>query len=164
MKNISIIVAIDQKNGIGLNNDMLIYISNDLKRFKQITNGHTVIMGRRTWESLPKRPLPNRTNIIITKQKNFVADGAIIANSIEDAIKQCPTDDEVFIMGGANIYEQFMPIAQKIYLTQIHKTFKADVFFPSINKEEWQIINKTDINDDEKANVKYSFIDLVRKE
>jgi len=162
-KTISIIVAVAEKNAIGYKNQLLTHISADLKRFKAITKGHAVIMGRNTWLSLPNRPLPNRTNIVITSNKSADIEGAIVVHSIEEAIQKCPDNDESFIIGGASVYEQCYPIADKIYLTQIHKEFNADTFFPSINWDEWTVIQKQKVSDDEQAKVAYSFIDLLRK-
>jgi dihydrofolate reductase len=161
-KKLSIVVVVDQNRGIGLKNKLLTYISADLKRFKEITKGHTVVMGKNTWLSLPKRPLPKRTNIVITSNKNIIYDGAVVVNSIVEAIEKCDSDKENFIIGGALIYRQFLPVADKIYLTQIHKKFSADAFFPDIDKNEWKEVNRIDISNDKQAGVEYSFIDLER--
>ncbi len=160
---ISIIVAVDEKNGIGRQNQLLKPISNDLKRFKSLTSGHPVIMGRSTWESLPNKPLPNRINIVLTRNADVEIEGALTANSIDAALEQCPQNNEVFVIGGAQIYSQFFKIADKIYLTKIHNTYDADAFFPLINDVNWQIESEELISDDEKAGVSYSFIDLKRK-
>lgn len=162
-KKISMIVAIDQENGIGLNNSLLTHISKDLKRFKKITVGHTVIMGRNTWESLPKKPLPDRKNIVLTRNKNLKFKGATTFYSKQELIEQLPENEEVFIIGGASIYELFFAVANKLYLTKIHKTFVADTFFPNIVESDWKVIEETKITDDELVNFSYSFIDLERK-
>jgi len=161
-KKLSIVVAIAEDGGIGFKNNLLTYISADLKHFKEITKGHTVVMGKNTWLSLPKRPLPNRTNIVITSNKDITYDGAVVVNSITEAIEKCDPDKENFIIGGALIYKQFLPVVDKIYLTLIHKKFEADTFFPDIDKNEWKEIKRVDIFDDEQAGVEYSFIDLER--
>lgn len=161
-KTISIIVAVAENNAIGYQNQLLTHISADLKRFKEITKGHTVVMGRNTWLSLPKRPLPNRTNIVITSDKSAVIEGATVVHSINEAIQMCPDNDESFIIGGASVYNQCYPLADKIYLTQIHKAFQADTFFPEITWADWQMVFNKKIIDDEQANVQYSFIDLHR--
>lgn len=163
LKSLSIIVAIDEKNGIGLKNNLLTHIPNDLKRFKQITKGNTVIMGRNTWLSLPKKPLSNRTNIVLTTNKHLKFDGAITVNSIDEAMQKCNDNEEIFIIGGAKIYQQFLPLTQKLYLTKIHKTFNADTFFPEILDTEWSIVEQERITTDEQANTDYSFINLERK-
>lgn len=162
-KKISMIVAIDQKNGIGLHNSLLTHISKDLKRFKKITSGHTVIMGRNTWESLPKKPLPNRKNIVLTRNKNLKLEGATSFYSKQELIDQLPENEEVFVIGGANIYKLFFSEISKLYLTKIHKTFVADTFFPTIDENEWKVIEETKITDDELVDFSYSFIDLERK-
>lgn len=162
-KILSIIVAVAENNAIGYKNDLLAYIPNDLKRFKQITKGHTVVMGRNTWLSLPKKPLPGRKNIVITNVPNDCCEGAEIVHSMEEAIEKCPDHEESFIIGGAMVYEQFFPYAHKLYLTRIHKTFEADTFFPEIDPNDWEVIKKKHINDDTQAGLSYSYLDLERK-
>lgn len=161
-KTLSIIVAVAESNAIGNENKLLAYISDDLKRFKEITKGHTVVMGRNTWFSLSNRPLPNRTNIVITNNPNETLEGAVTVFSIDEAIEKCPDNHESFIMGGAMVYKQFFPIADKLYLTKIHKEFIADTFFPEITLDKWKEVKKIDVTDDEKAGMDYSFIDYVR--
>ena len=139
---LSIIVAIATDFGIGKNNDLLCHIPGDLKRFKLITTSHSVIMGKRTWESLPNRPLSNRINMVITDQPTEEIPGCVMAYSIEDAVKKASLDGENFIIGGGSIYRQFLPLTDKLYLTRIHKTFDADTFFPEINFEEWDLLNE----------------------
>lgn len=142
-KPISIIVAIASNMAIGKDNDLLWHISDDLKRFKKITTGKTVVMGRNTYLSLPFRPLPNRKNIIISDQnENF--EGCELAHSIEESIQLMDSEQENFIMGGGSIYKQFMPIAQKLYITQVHKDFEADTFFPMIDTEIWELVESVD--------------------
>lgn len=135
---ISIIVAIAENYAIGKNNDLLWHISEDLKRFKRITTNHTIIMGRNTFLSLPKGALPNRDNIVITDNKDDKFDGCIMAYSIDDAIEKCnPNEDECFIVGGGMIYKQFLERTDRLYLTKVHKTYDADIFFPEINYDNW---------------------------
>lgn len=134
---ISIIVAVDLQGAIGLNGDMLWHISPDLRRFKAITSGKTVIMGRKTWESLPHRPLPDRLNIVITRQHGYNAPGAICTDSLERAIG-IATSEEIFIIGGGELYARALPFASRLYLTRIlDKAPQADTFFPHINPQEW---------------------------
>lgn len=163
MKKISIIVAIAEENAIGRNNDLLAYISADLKRFKKLTTGNVVIMGRNTYESLPKRPLPKRINIVITDDPNDKFDGCITVYSIEEALEKCSEDKENFIIGGGSIYKQFMPYADKLYITRIHKYFEADTFFPEIKDEEWKEVSRETFPPDEENDFSYSYITYVKK-
>jgi dihydrofolate reductase len=138
---ISIIVAIANQFAIGRNNELLCHIPGDLKRFKRITTGHTVIMGKRTWESLPKRPLPDRRNIVITDIPGEQFEGALMAYSIEDAVSKTNAEEENFIIGGGMIYRQFLPLADRLYLTRVHKDFEADTFFPEIDFTRYELIS-----------------------
>jgi len=159
---ISIIVVIDEKNGIGKNNNLLCYLPADLKNFKKLTTGHTIIMGSKTFKSLPKGALPNRRNIVITKKTNYKPENTEIANSINEAVNLCKDEDEVFIIGGANIYKQFIAKTNYLYLTKVYETFDADTFFPHINNYEWKVLSKEDFNADEKNKYAYSFIKLEK--
>lgn len=161
-KNISIIVAITANNGIGYKNELLTHIPGDLKRFKEITTGYPVIMGRNTFLSLPNGPLPNRTNIVIT-DTNQIFEGCVTVTSIEEAISACPPEKECFVMGGGMIYKQFLPIANKLYLTVVEKEFKADTFFPEINPEEWQLMEEQRFEVNEKAEFAFSYQTYSRK-
>ncbi len=161
-KNISIIVAIAENFAIGKNNDLLFHLPNDLKRFRAITTGNTIIMGRNTLLSLPKWPLPNRRHIIITDNKEDIFPGCEIVFSIEEAMERVKNEKEAFIIGGGSIYRQFFPYANKLYLTLVHKPFEADVFFPEINYSEWEEVAREDYFD-EKNQFNYSYLDLIRK-
>jgi len=164
MKNISIIVAVAKNNAIGKDNKLLCHISEDLKRFKKLTSGFTVIMGKNTYFSLPNRPLPNRRNMVITDIAGEQIDNCVMAYSIEDAISKMDSDKENFIIGGASIYRQFLPHADKLYITWIHQEFEADTFFPEVKETEWEIISKEDFNNtDEKNPYPYSFTIYKRK-
>jgi dihydrofolate reductase len=160
---ISIIVAIAEDNGIGYRNELLWHIPEDLKRFKNLTFGKTVIMGKKTWESLPKRPLPGRKNIVITDDPLDNFELSITAYSIEDAISKCEKNDEIFIIGGGSIYRQFMPLADRLYITHIHKETPADTYFPFINPEIWEIIEKEEHTQDEAKEIPYTYIIYQRK-
>ncbi len=162
-KQISIIVAIASNNAIGKDNDLLWHISADLKRFKEITKGHYVIMGKRTYFSLPVRPLPGRTNMIITDVPGEQIDDCLMAYSIEDAVEKMDGNDENFIIGGGSVYRQFLPLADKLYITRVHKDFEADTFFPEISPEEWELTDKTDVTDDDQNDFTYSFEIYRRK-
>ena len=137
MKTISIIVAIAENNAIGKDNQLLWYIPDDLKRFKKLTTGHPVIMGKKTYESLPVKPLPNRLNIVLTDIAGEKIKECTMAYSIEEAISHCPDGEECFVMGGGMIYRQFLKIADKLYITFVHKEFDADTFFPEIDFSKW---------------------------
>jgi len=162
MKNISIIVAIADDFAIGLNNDLLCHLSDDLKRFKSITTGHQIIMGKRTYESLPKRPLPNRTNIVISDDKKDQFDGCITIYSIEEALQLC-NEDESFIIGGGSVYRQFLPFANKLYLTVIHHKFEADTYFPAVNYADWNTIRSEEHLKGDENPYDYTFMILERK-
>ena len=146
---ISIIVAIAENMAIGKNNDLLWHIPEDLKRFKRITSGHPVIMGKRTYESLPRRPLPNRRNIVITDVKGEELEGCEMAWSIAEAIAKCNPFEESFVIGGASVYKQFLPFADRLYLTRIYKSSDADVFFPEIDYSQWELTSKEDFKGDD---------------
>lgn len=135
---ISLIVAVDENGGIGYDGQLLTSIPEDLQRFKSLTTGHIVIMGRKTWDSLPKKPLPKRRNIVISnqKQENFMT----IPECLEE-IKDI--EDEIFVIGGGNIYKYFLPLTNRIYITLIHKSFEnVDTYFPNINLDEWVVIDR----------------------
>ncbi len=153
---ISIIVAIAENRAIGKNNDLLWHIPADLKRFKLITSGHPVIMGKRTWESLPRRPLPNRRNIVITDIPGEVIDGCEMAYSITEAVAKCNPGEENFIIGGASVYRQFLPLANRLYLTFVKKSFEADVFFPEIDFSQWILVSKEEFQPDEVNDFSYT--------
>jgi dihydrofolate reductase len=157
----TIVVAISENNAIGKDNQLLWYLPADLKHFKNITTGHTVIMGRKTYDSVGK-PLPNRRNIIITRQ-DIKIEGCEVVKSIEDALALCAGEQEVFIVGGAEIYKQAMHLTDRIYLTIVHQKFDADSFFPEIDYNIWKETAREDHQPDEKNNLAYSFITLERR-
>lgn len=154
---LSIIVAIARNYAIGLNNELLWHISNDLKRFKKITAGHTVIMGKRTLASLPNGPLPKRRNIILTDTKGELFTNCESASSIQDALDMVQDEEEVFIIGGGSVYDQFLPIADRLYLTWVDKDYDADTFFPQIDFSQWQLVEKTIVDDDPQNDFQYTF-------
>lgn len=158
------IVAIDQNNGIGKDNDQLAYISADLKRFKALTTGNTILMGRKTFEALPKGALPKRKNVVITRQTGYTAPGADVVTSLEEALEICKDDNKVFVIGGGEIYKTFLLQADELYLTLIHHAFDGvDTFFPPINMNDWDINNEEGPFTDEKTGLQYSYQNLVRK-
>lgn len=160
--NISIIVAVAQNFAIGLNNDLLFHLPDDLKRFKKITTGKALIMGKRTFFSLPKAPLPNRRNIVVTDIPGETFAGCESAWSIEEALALVENEPEAFVIGGGMIYKQFYPLAGKLYLTLVHKDMDADTFFPTIDFTEWRETSREDLFD-EKNGFHYSYLDLERR-
>lgn len=158
---INIIVASDQKGGIGRDGDLLFHISADLRRFKSLTSGYTVIMGRKTWESLPRRPLPGRRNIVITRDPDYKADGAEVVASPQAAVEACSNED-VFIIGGGQIYSTFLPVADRIYLTRIEQTIPEADTFIGIKPDDWTVESEEGPFSDD-SGFTYSFINLRRK-
>ena len=158
---LSLIVAMASNRAIGLNNQMPWHLSADLKKFKQITMGAPILMGRKTYESIGK-PLPGRSNIIISRNPSYTQQGCSVFNNIQSALASCQDYDEVFIIGGATFYQSMLAQADFIYLTQINKSFEADTFFPEINRNEWKEVSREDINDDKSVDFSYSFIKLER--
>ncbi|MDN5287033.1 MAG: dihydrofolate reductase [Mucilaginibacter sp.] len=157
---ISIIVAIAKNHAIGKDNKLLWYLPNDLKHFKDVTSGHTVIMGRKTYESVG-RPLPKRRNIVITRQ-DISIEGCEAVPSIDEALERCENEEEVFIVGGAEIYRQAVPLTDRIYLTIIDHEFDGDTFFPELNPADWKEKERENFEPDEKNKYSYSFITLER--
>jgi len=139
---ITIIVATDRNNGIGYRNNLLAHLPGDLQRFKKITMGHCLIMGKKTWESLPVRPLAGRQNIVLTDNELDCFDCAATARSIDEALALCEPGREIFIIGGGSVYRQFMPLADRLMVTHIHGEFPADTFFPEIDPNEWYVSEK----------------------
>lgn len=159
----SIIVALSQNYVIGKDQDLLWHISEDLKRFKQITSGATVIMGRKTYLSLPRRPLPNRRNIVLSSQQNTQLDGCEVVSSI-DVIRQLVDDaQENFVIGGGSVYEQFLPFADKLYVTWVYKDFDGDTFFPEIDEQEWEVLEQSPRFYDEVSMLNYAYFTYKRK-
>ncbi|MBU8892355.1 MAG: dihydrofolate reductase [Bacteroidales bacterium] len=159
---LSIIVAVAGNNVIGKDNDLIWHLPRDLKHFKETTIGHYVIQGRKTYESCG-RPLPNRTNVIITRDKNYTADGCIVVHSLEQAIFEAKNDPEAFIIGGGKIYEQALSLVDRIYLTKIHHLFEGDTYFPEIKKDEWTEVDRRDFEADEKNKYPFTILILDRK-
>ncbi|WP_456440580.1 dihydrofolate reductase [Psychroserpens sp.] len=161
---LTLIVAAGENNAIGKDNDLIWHLSDDLKRFKSLTNGHHIIMGRKTFESFPK-PLPNRIHIVITRQSDYQApQGVIVVNNLDDAIDAAKSDKQPFIIGGGEIYKQSISLAHKIELTRVHSSFKnADTYFPEINDSQWQEVNRATHDADDKHVHAFSFITYLRK-
>jgi dihydrofolate reductase len=138
---LTLIAALSENNALGKDNQLIWHLSEDLKRFKKLTNGHAIIMGRKTFESLPKA-LPNRKNIILTQNTSYKAQDAWVVHSIEEALKLTSDDNQPFIIGGGQIYQLFLPLVKRIELTRVHHHFEADTFFPELDLKNWQLIHE----------------------
>jgi len=158
---LSIIVALSENNVVGINNQLPWHLSADLKRVKALTMGHHLIMGRKTFESIGK-PLPGRTNVIITRNKNFKAEGCVVVSSLNEALEKSKDDSEAFIFGGGEIFREALPKVTKIYMTRIHRNIDGDTRFPDLVTKEWKEISRQDFKADEKNDYDYSFINLER--
>lgn len=158
---ISIIAAVAKDRAIGFENKLIYWLPNDLKRFKALTTGHTIVMGRNTFLSLPKGALPNRRNIVLSRsQKEFP--GCETYNSLKEALQHCAPDEEIYIIGGASVYKQALPIADRLCLTEIDDTpEQADTFFPPY--DEWQEVSREEHEKDERHSFRYAFVDYVRE-
>ena len=162
---VSMIVAMARNRAIGNNGDLIWHLSADLRHFKQVTMGKTVVMGRKTYESLPgRKPLPGRRNVILSERMEQAPEGFELANSVSQVLEMLANEEEVMIMGGGSIYEQFLPHAARLYLTRLDKTFEADTFFPIINFEDWQLVDLQVIDDDPQVDFSYRFETWERSE
>jgi len=161
LKNLCIAVAVGENLAIGKNNQLLWHMPADLKFFKQTTSGHTVIMGRKTFDSVG-RPLPNRRNIVITRDKSLSIENVEVVHSLDEALNLTKDEEKVFIVGGAEIYRQALPKTDLLYLTTIHHDFDADTFFPSFNRSDWETISTDAHKADEKNKYDYTFEVLKR--
>lgn len=159
---IAIIVALDEQNGIGRKGELLCHLPDDLKHFKELTSGHYVIMGRKTYESLPNGALPNRTNIVITSGAAENYPDCVVVRSLDEAVNSCSGEDTAFIIGGGELFRSSFHLAGKLYLTRIHHTFDdADTFFPEIDFNAWQLIRNETHRKDEKHEYGFSFLTYV---
>jgi len=161
---LSIIVAMSENRVIGANNQLPWHLPEDLKYFKRITMGHPIIMGRKTFESIG-RPLPGRANIVVTRQPDWSVPGVIVAANIEDALRQAVREDadqEVFIIGGGELFRQTLNKVSRLYLTQVHAHVDGDAFFPDFQREQWREVERVDYDSDQKNPHDYSFIVLDR--
>ena len=160
---ISIIVCIAQNSAIGFENKLLYWLPNDLKRFKQLTTGHTIIMGRRTFESFPKGALPNRRNVVLSRQTDAHFEGADHYCTLEEALASCRPNEDVYIIGGSTVYQQAMPLADRLVVTHVEDTpLAADAFFPPIDPSVWREVSRDSHSTDEKHHFPYSFVDYER--
>ena len=159
---LSMIVAVAEDGAIGRGGDLIWRISADLKRFKAITMGHTIIMGRKTWDSLPKGALPGRRNVVVTRDETFAAVGADVYHSLEEAVASC-NGQEAFIIGGAQIYGQSLPMVERLYLTKVFASYSdADAHFPMLNDDDWEVVNEEAVEQTADG-LNYQFVDLKRK-
>ncbi len=158
---LSLIAAVSKNNVLGKDNQLIWHLPADLRHFKNITSGHTIIMGRKTFDSIGK-PLPNRRNIVVTRQRDFQPEGCEVFNNLQRAIDACIGEEEAFIVGGAEIYKQSMDAADKIYLTRIDKLFEGDAFFPEFSLSEWRLSKYERHHADEKNQYEYSFSEFER--
>jgi len=155
---ISLIVAMDKNKVIGKNNSLIWKLPEDMKRFKQLTLNKPVVMGRKTFESIGK-PLPNRLNIILTREKNYSAEGCVVVHSVKEALNASKNNEEIMVIGGAQIYKEFLPLANRMYITLIEKEFEGDAYFPEYNKEDWKETNR---KGHDNGQFKYAFVELER--
>lgn len=162
LHNISIIVAIASNRAIGKDNRLLWHLSDDLKRFKKLTTGHTLIMGRNTFLSLPNGALPNRRHIVISDLAGERFEGCEMARSMEEAVELAGTAGECFVIGGGMVYRQFLPVAGKLYLTQVHASFEADTFFPEIDFSEWKAMYTEEVEAGERNQYAHNYTEYIR--
>lgn len=153
---VNIIVAAAENNAIGKDNKMLWHLPDDFKYFKKNTVGHSIIMGRKTFDSIGK-PLPDRRNIVVTRNQNWVSDEVDVANSLDEVLTYCRDEREIFIIGGANIYEQTLPLAQKVLLTRVHTNIEADSFFPELPQAQWKLTHQEYHPKDDKHAYDFTF-------
>jgi len=159
---ITLIAAAGENNELGKDNDLVWHLPDDFKRFKQLTTGHHIIMGRKTFESFPK-PLPNRTHIVITRNPNYKKEGAVVTNSMESALEIAKNDNEIFIIGGGEIYTLGLNFATKIELTRVHANFDVDTYFPNIPQEDWKLTNEVFHDKDERHQHSFTYQTFIRK-
>ena len=157
------IAAIGMNNELGKDNQLIWHLPNDFKRFKTLTTGHYIIMGRKTFESFPK-PLPNRTHVIITRQKNYTAENCIVVDSLKKAIAICPKDEDVYVIGGGEIYKQSIENIDKLEITRVYHSFEADTFFPEIDTAKWELVSEEFHPKDEKHAYDFCFQTYVSKQ
>jgi dihydrofolate reductase len=162
LPNISIIVAIAKNNAIGKDNKLLWHLSDDLKRFKKLTSGHTLIMGRNTFLSLPNGALPNRRHIVITDIPNETFAGCEVAHSIDQAIELAGDSEECFVIGGGMVYAQFLQVAGRLYLTRVDESFEADTFFPEIDFRQWKAVATETVDAGEKNEYTHTYTEYIR--
>ncbi len=153
---IILVAAAAENNALGKDNQLLWHLPDDFRHFKNLTSGHYIIMGRKTFETFPK-PLPNRTHIVISRQKNYSPEGCIAVGSLDEALKTVPDNEDAFVIGGGEIYNLALPIADRIELTRVHHTFDADAFFPTFSRSDWELSKENYHPKDEKHSLDFTF-------
>lgn len=161
MPEVTLIAAAGENNELGKEKDLVWHLPDDFKRFKQLTSGHYIIMGRKTFETFPKL-LPNRTHVIITRKKDYSPEGAIVVHSIQEALKVSKNDSRPFVIGGGEIYKLSLPKADRIELTRVHGSFDADTFFPEFDEEHWKLVSSEFHPKDEKHNYSFTYLTYDR--
>ena len=160
---ITLIAAVAKNGAIGNENKLIYWLPDDLKHFKALTTGHTIVMGRRTFESLPKGALPNRRNVVLSRNRQFTAPGIEVFASLQEALASCASDEEVFVIGGASVYREAMPLADRLCLTLVDDTpAHADAFFPEILAAEWRIASDEPHDADDRHAYAFRFVDFLR--
>jgi dihydrofolate reductase len=160
---IAIIVAMSENRVIGKNNQLPWHLPADLKHFKGLTTGHPVVMGRKTYDSIGK-PLPNRPNLLITRQLGYFVEGALVVHDLAEALKKARNlDEQVFIIGGSEIFTQALPLVDALFITWVHAEVEGDVYFPELHPDEWQEVERERKEADEKHAYGYSFVKMVRR-
>ena len=160
---INIIVAIDENNGIGFQGKLPWHLSEDLKFFKKTTLGTSVVMGRKTWEGLPIKPLPGRNNVILSRKSDFRYSTIRTMNSVTQVIDYALSGNHIFVIGGAEVYKSFLPLADRLYVTKINKIFPCDAFFPPIYPMDWAVEEESELHYDEKEDLNFKFIVYKRR-
>lgn len=161
---ITIICALDRRRGIGFEGGLLFHLRADLRRFKALTTGHTVIMGRRTFDSLPKGALPNRRNIVLSHSADLACPGAEVFHSLDEALRSCATTEEVYIIGGFSVYRDALPLADRLALTEVDaEAPQVDTYFPEFSAGEWELVQREPHPADEQNDHPYAFADYVRR-
>lgn len=158
---VTMIAAAAENNALGKEGDLVWHLPDDFKRFKKLTTGHHIIMGRKTFESFPK-PLPNRTHVVVTRQKDYKSEACIVVHNIEDALAISSDDEETFVIGGGEIYKLALPYTDKIELTRVHQKFEADAFFPEVDWSQWKLVNEEFHGKDERHQHDFSYLTYVR--
>lgn len=161
--NLSVIVAIAANRAIGKDNDLLWHLSGDLKRFKEMTMGHTILMGRRTYESFPKRPLPGRFHLVMSRNVDIDHPQVKVVRTVEEALSCLPSGEESFLIGGGSLYELFLPYCQTAYVTEVDREYEADTFFPQLDPDQWVVQSCTNWETDEKSGLRYRYVTYRRK-